>query len=110
MLKTALCIQMLKILFSRDVVSIKELADELETNPRNIPEYRNEQEAAGYVIEAVRGRYGGYRLKKGSILPAVRLTEDEKKSMVEALDYLSQCATFSSVSAYKSAMGKIIMS
>ena len=42
MLKTALCIQMLKILFSRDVVSIKELADELETNPRNIPEYRNE--------------------------------------------------------------------
>ena len=57
MFRTALCIKMLMILFTRDVVSIKELSEELETNPRNIPEYRKELEAAGYPIETVSGRY-----------------------------------------------------
>ena len=43
MSKTSQCIQLLKILYSRSrKVSVKELADILETNERNIPEYVKE--------------------------------------------------------------------
>lgn len=59
------------ILYTRDIMSIKELAEELDTNPRNIPEFRKELEAAGYPIETVSGRYGGYRLKKTDFFPTV---------------------------------------
>ena len=40
MSKASLCIRMLTILYSRQVVGIAELASLLETNPRNIPEYK----------------------------------------------------------------------
>ena len=50
---------MLEILYSREIIGIAELARLLETNPRNIPEYKKELEKAGYVIDTVAGRYGG---------------------------------------------------
>ena len=56
MYKTAKRIRMLMILFTRDVVSIRELAKLLNTNPRNVPEYRKELEAAGYYIQTVEGK------------------------------------------------------
>lgn len=99
---------MLMILFTRDVVSIKELAEELETNPRNIPEYRKELEAAGYSIEAVSGRYGGYRLKKNDFFPTVRLTDAEKKALVESFEYITKQKNFPSMPAYKTAMEKMM--
>ena len=106
--KTALCIKMLMILFTRDVVSIKELSDELDTNPRNIPEYRKELEAAGYLIETVSGRYGGYRLKKTDFFPTVRLTDAEKKAMVESFEYITKRGDLPSMPAYKTAMEKMM--
>ena len=45
MSKTALSIQMLEILYSRNIVGIAELAKILDTNPRNIPEYKKVLEA-----------------------------------------------------------------
>ena len=39
-----------------------ELAKELETNPRNIREFKKELVTAGYNIQEVKGRYGGYYL------------------------------------------------
>ena len=82
MSKTSLCIRMLGILYSRDIVSVSELADLLETNPRNIPEYKKELEAAGYYIESYPGRYGGYSLEKSMLFPTVRLTEKEKDGLM----------------------------
>ena len=64
MSKTSLSIQMLEILYSRGIVGIAELARLLDTNPRNIPEYKKVLEEAGYVIDTVPGRYGGYVLNK----------------------------------------------
>ena len=78
MSKTALSIKMLEILYSRDIVSIAELASQLETNPRNIPEYKKALEEAGYYIETIPGRNGGYRLHKTTLFPSVGLTETEK--------------------------------
>ena len=108
MFRSALCIKMLMILFTRDVVSIKELSEELETNPRNIPEYRKELEAAGYPIETVSGRYGGYRLKKTDFFPTVRLTDAEKKALVGSFEYITKQNNFPSIPAYKTAMEKIM--
>lgn len=99
---------MLMILFTRDVVSINDLAEELETNPRNIPEYRKELEAAGYPVETVSGRYGGYRLKKNDVFPTVRLTDAEKKAMVESFEYITKRGDLPSMPAYKTAMEKMM--
>ena len=46
----------------------EELAQELNTNVRNILEYRKELEEVGYVIEGTTGKYGGYQLKSGTLL------------------------------------------
>ena len=99
---------MLMLLFTRDIVSIQELADELETNPRNIPEFRKELEAAGYPIETISGRYGGYRLKKNDFFPSIQLTDAEKKSLVGSFEYITKENNFPSMLAYKSAMEKIM--
>ena len=42
--KTARCIKIIQILSSRDLINTKELADVLDTNPRNIKEYIKELE------------------------------------------------------------------
>ena len=99
---------MLMILFTRDIVSIKDLSEELETNPRNIPEYRKELEEAGYIIETVSGRYGGYRLKKNDFFPTIRLTDAEKKAMVESFEYITKRGDLPSMPAYKTAMEKMM--
>ena len=88
MSKTSLCIQMLEILGSRSVISIGELADLLETNPRNIPEYRKELETAGYYIDALPGRYGGYSLVKKNLFPSISITKNEADSFYSGYEYL----------------------
>ncbi len=108
MFRTALCMKMLMILYTRDIVSIKDLAEELDTNQRNIPEYRKELEAAGYIIETVSGRYGGYRLKKNDFFPTVRLTDAEKKALVGSFEYITNQKNFPSMPAYRTAMEKIM--
>ena len=48
--KTAKCIKMLQILNNSGVVKIKDLALMLETNERNIPEYKETLTNAGYRV------------------------------------------------------------
>ena len=57
--RAALCIRMLTLLNSRGLLSKTELAELLETNVRNIPEFKRELEIAGYTIDSIPGRYGG---------------------------------------------------
>ena len=42
--RSSLCIKMLQILNAHDFVTTKELAERLETNPRNIIEFKKELE------------------------------------------------------------------
>lgn len=48
--KAAMCIKMLQMLNSGRIYKVSELADLLETNPRNVIEYKKELEEAGYYI------------------------------------------------------------
>ena len=105
--RTALCIRMLQILNSRDFITKKELADLLETNPRNVTEFLKELETVGYEIETTRGRYGGYHLKESALLPALRLTEEECESLDEAAKYLSSHADFLPLKGFMQVQEKI---
>ncbi len=104
--KTALCIKMLEVLYSRGMVGISELAKILDTNPRNIPEYRKELELAGYLIDSVPGRYGGYKLNKNCLFPSVRLEKEEKDALLEGFSYLNSRKDFMKKAEFGSAMAK----
>lgn len=108
--KTAACIKIIQILSCRDIVSTTELAELLETNPRNIREYMKELEIAGYTVESVKGIYGGYRLDKRELLPAVSLTESEKESLLAGISFLKERPDFMDFSEYQDAMGKLMAS
>lgn len=62
MKRSARCIQMLQLLKARGFLSREELATLLDTNIRNVSEYRKELEEAGYSIISTTGKYGGYQL------------------------------------------------
>ena len=108
--KTAACIKIIQILSCRDIVSTPELAELLETNPRNIKEYIKELEIAGYTVESIKGIYGGYRLDKREMLPAVSLNREEKESLMDGTTFLKECPDFMNFPQYQMAMGKIMAS
>ena len=98
---------MLEILYSRNIVGKAELARLLDTNPRNIPEYKKVLEEAGYVIDTVPGRYGGYVLNKKYTFPSTRLADFEKEGLLLGFDYLLSRNDFMRKDDYSKAMAKI---
>ncbi len=108
MSKTSLCIQLLQILYSRSrIVGIVELADLLETNPRNIPEYVCELKDMGYEIKTVPGRYGGYLLLRQGLFPTIKLTDSERSGLMAGYEYLLSRNDFMEKTGYGKAMAKI---
>lgn len=108
MSKTSQCIDLLQILYRRaNIVSKEELADILETNPRNIPEYVEELRKCGYEIRTVRGRYGGYLLERHKTFPALKLTDSEREGLMAGYEYLLARNDFMQKVEYGKAMGKI---
>ena len=108
MSKTSQCVQLLRILYSRkQPVTIMELAGDLETNPRNIPEYVKELRLIGFDIEPVHGKYGGYVLKRESTFPAVRLSDVEREAFMSGFEYLLLRNDFMEIENYKKAMQKV---
>lgn len=107
--RTALSIKMLQILYGRTTpISRDELADILETNKRNISEFKRELEIAGYRIYSISGRYGGYILDKNSIFPSLHLNDKEKESLLEALVFLKKQKSFQQYQNFESAIAKFI--
>ncbi|WP_075877231.1 helix-turn-helix transcriptional regulator [Merdibacter massiliensis] len=106
--RSALCIRMLQLLKTRGRMKINELAEALETNPRNISEFRKELETAGYVIKQTRGRYGGYELIGDVLLPSLALKEKEEGALREADDYLRSHSDFVHYKSFSSAVEKIL--
>lgn len=108
--KTANCIKMIKILSDGAIHGISELAQKLETNPRNIIVYRDEIESAGYPVIGAPGRYGGYRIVKQEMFPCPKLTRDEKNALSAGAGYLKARNDFPQRESYESAMEKIFCS
>jgi predicted DNA-binding transcriptional regulator YafY len=105
--KAAMCIQMIQYLDSGRLYKISELADLLETNPRNIIEYKKELEEAGYYITSVPGKYGGYRLDMTKTIPAISLLPKEKESILNAYSYITARPDFPMKDDFVPAMAKV---
>lgn len=105
--KTANCLLMLQILNSGQVVKISELANMLRTNPRNIIEYKKELEEMGYYIVSVPGKYGGYKLDKSVLIPALKMTSQEKLDLIDGYNFLLAKSDFLNKNAYTKSIGKV---
>lgn len=107
MKRSAKCIRMLQLLSARGFMTREQLADELQTNKRNIVEFKKELEEAGYLIESTTGKYGGYRLHNKSILPSLSLHQEEKRALAEAYEYIKSKPGFLKMKDYEQAMDKL---
>lgn len=105
--RSALCIRMLMYLASHSRVKIDELADFLDTKPRNIRAFKEELETAGYQIEHKTGRYGGYSLKESTFLPSLALSVEERKALEQAERFLKAHPEFAYGKEYTNAFIKI---
>jgi predicted DNA-binding transcriptional regulator YafY len=105
--KTEKCIKMLQILNRSGIVKIKDLAAQLNTNERNIPEYKETLTAAGYPIACVRGPAGGYYLPKKVMFPSLHLDKDEKQALFQGYNYLLARNDFMYKKEFSASMEKI---
>lgn len=108
MSKTTNCIKMLELLYGKEVVSKQELAEVLQTNSRNIVEYKRELEKAGYIINVTRGIYGGYKLVRDKDFHSRNLNESDRAVLREANVFLSQNREFIHSKELMSAVGKVL--
>jgi predicted DNA-binding transcriptional regulator YafY len=107
MSKTSITIEMLRLLATQKVFKVSDFAELLETNPRNIIEYKKELEKAGFHIESIPGRYGGYKLSTKPLMPTLRLQTNHKVALDEGLNYLLKRNDFIYKDDYLKAMGVI---
>lgn len=105
--KAAMCIKMLQILNSGRVYKISELATLLDTNSRNIIEYKKELDECGYYINTIPGRNGGYQINNTFLMPTLKLTEDEYDTLKDSTNYLLSRNDFFHKDELESIMGKV---
>ncbi len=105
--KASMCLKMLELLNTGQVYKCSELATLLETNSRNIIEYKKELEEAGYYITSIPGKYGGYQLEKTILMPSLKLTEKEKNALAAGSIYLSRRSEFPYEADYQMTIAKI---
>lgn len=108
--KSSLCLQMLQLLNTGRIYKCSELADILETNSRNIIEYKKELEEAGYYITSIPGKYGGYKLEKTCLIPSIKLTESEKKSVADAYEFILKTKEFIYKKEFQTGISKFFSS
>lgn len=107
MSRTSNCIKMLQMLNTGRIIKVSELAGELETNPRNIIEYRKELEDAGYTIITIPGKEGGYKLFKDDLFPTLKLSSNEKDALNECFSFVLKQTDFAKKKELFQAMSKV---
>lgn len=106
--RTNLCIRMLQLLKARGKMNTTQLAEALEVNPRNIREFKKELVLAGYNVEEVKGRYGGYVLNDQFDLPVYIFSDEQKDALIQSYKFMRTQKDFKPLQLYCDAMDKII--
>ena len=106
--KAAACIKLLEVLNTKTYMSRNELAELINTNPRNINEYIKEIQMLGYQIETTRGIYGGYRLSSNGLFPVLNLTDSEKEVIQRAIVFLRGQPDYLEQNDFVRVMGKVL--
>lgn len=104
---TARALQTLEMLQLRPGTTAGQLAARLGVTERAARRYVAVLREAGIDVESARGRYGGYRLGRGTRLPPVVFTQDEALALVMAVLEAHPAATGAGELA-GSALGKVI--
>ncbi|GHB80553.1 transcriptional regulator [Streptomyces cirratus] len=76
---------LLELLQSGGIRTVAELADRLGVDGRTVRRYVDHLVDLDIPVEAVRGRYGGYRLAPGYRLPPLMLNDDEALAVLLGL-------------------------
>jgi predicted DNA-binding transcriptional regulator YafY len=97
----------LELLQSRPQLSGAELAARLEVDGRTVRRYITMLQDLGIPIEAVRGRYGAYRLRPGFKLPPLMFGEDEALALTLGLLVARELGLAVAALAVESALAKI---
>lgn len=74
---TARALELLELLESAGLRTVNELADRLDLDERTVRRHVERLKEMGIPIEAVRGRYGGYRIASSYRLPPLMFSDDE---------------------------------
>lgn len=82
---TGRVLTLLELLQSGGTRTIAELADRLGVDGRTVRRYVDQLIDLDVPVEAVRGRYGGYRLGRGHRLPPLMLNDDEALAVLLGL-------------------------
>ncbi|WP_328543276.1 MULTISPECIES: YafY family protein [unclassified Streptomyces] len=82
---TVRVLTLLELLQSGGVRTVAELADRLGVDGRTVRRYVDQLNDLDVPVEAVRGRYGGYRLAPGYRLPPLMLSDDEALAVLLGL-------------------------
>lgn len=98
---------LLDLLQSRPSVSAAQLAERLEVETRSVRRYIIMLQDIGIPVEAVRGRYGGYRLRPGFKLPPLMWTEEEAVAVTLGLQAIHQIGFSQSIPVIERALAKV---
>ncbi|MFD8141780.1 helix-turn-helix transcriptional regulator [Streptomyces sp. NPDC059708] len=82
---TSRVLTLLELLQSGGIRTMAELADRLGVDARTVRRYVGHLVDLDIPVEAVRGRYGGYRLAPGYRLPPLMLNDDEALAVLLGL-------------------------
>src|SRR4029077_14385756 len=82
---TARVLSLLELLQSGGVRTVAELAGRLEVDDRTVRRYVDHLIELDVPVEAVGGRYGGYRLGSGYRMPPLMLSDDEALAVMLGL-------------------------
>ncbi len=98
---------MLDLLQSRPGVTAAQLAERLEVEPRSVRRYITMLQNLDIPVEAVRGRYGGYRLRPGFKLPPLMWTEEEAVAVTLGLQAIRQIGLSQPIPTIEHALAKV---
>ncbi len=98
---------MLDLLQSRPGVTAAQLAERLEVEARSVRRYITKLQDIGIPVEALRGRYGGYRLRPGFKLPPLMWTEEEAVAVTLGLQAIDQLGLSQAIPTVERALAKV---
>ncbi len=104
---TARLLEFLELLQAKPLITGREIADQLEIDPRTVRRYVEALQNLGIPVEGQRGVGGGYRIRPGYRLPPLMLTDDEAVAVALGVQAAGRLGLSGSEEAVEGALAKI---
>lgn len=104
---TTRVLTVLELLQAHGRLSGADLAARLEVDGRSVRRYITMLQDLGIPVEAERGRYGGYRLRRGFKLPPLMFTEEEALALTLGLLTARRLGLAAAAPAVEGALAKL---